>query len=158
MKAIFNRFYLSLFIFIIILDQATKYWALHYLGNKEYAIAPFMSCMLVFNRGFSWGIANSSDQIIFSSITILIIATYSILLYFIYRGIFVQNQYLGLVFILAGGFSNIIDRFMRSAVIDFICLSWQQFMWPAIFNIADVCIVVGAVMMVYELIWSKKIS
>jgi signal peptidase II len=45
----------------------------------------------------------------------------------------------GLVIALAGAAGNLIDRFVRGAVVDFIAIG----RWPA-FNVADVAIVGGA--------------
>lgn len=69
-----------------------------------------------------------------------------ILIYVIYK----MNEYreMGKIFIsgtlalvIAGGVSNIVDRFLYGGVHDYI----RIFMWP-IFNIADVMIVVGVIL------------
>jgi signal peptidase II len=54
---------------------------------------------------------------------------------------------LGLAISLAGAAGNLIDRVRRGAVIDFIAFPW----WPA-FNLADVAIVLGALLALGALI------
>ena len=49
--------------------------------------------------------------------------------------------------IIAGALGNVIDRLRFGYVVDFVQWYWKGFHWP-VFNLADSCIVVGAVMMV----------
>lgn len=68
--------------------------------------------------------------------------------------------YLPFVFILAGGFSNVFDRFFRGYVVDFVKLSSPEFFnawggWP-VFNVADVAISVGACWLIFYQIFPKK--
>lgn len=63
-----------------------------------------------------------------------------------------QNQsILAEVFILAGGLSNIIDRFVYSGVVDFIVLGYKDWFWP-VFNVADAFIVLGVTLMMVSCI------
>lgn len=58
---------------------------------------------------------------------------------------------LGLTFILSGGISNALDRFFHGCVIDFINLH----IWP-IFNLADIFITLGAIMIVLTVFRNKS--
>lgn len=49
--------------------------------------------------------------------------------------------------IVAGALGNVIDRLRFGYVVDFVQWYWKSFHWP-VFNVADSCIVVGAVLMV----------
>lgn len=48
--------------------------------------------------------------------------------------------------IIGGALGNAIDRMVRGHVVDFIQWYWRDWYWPA-FNLADVAIVVGAIVM-----------
>jgi signal peptidase II len=49
--------------------------------------------------------------------------------------------------IIAGAIGNVIDRLRIGYVVDFVQWYWKGFHWP-VFNVADSCIVLGAVLMV----------
>lgn len=60
-----------------------------------------------------------------------------------------KNKLVGLIAIIAGSLSNIVDRFIYGGVIDFIELSYNQWIWP-VFNVADVAIVCGIGLILYD--------
>jgi len=63
-----------------------------------------------------------------------------------------RNQYLfcaALMAILGGAIGNLIDRVQHGHVVDFLLFYWQQWHFPA-FNIADVSITVGAVLLILD--------
>ena len=65
----------------------------------------------------------------------------------------------GLVMILAGAIGNFLDRVQRGYVIDFIGVDWNFFGWYhrfAIFNVADVCINIGVILLLIELLVRRK--
>ena len=84
---------------------------------------------------------------------IIIILT---LIYFIRktRGI---EKYSFLI-ILGGALGNVFDRFLYSAVPDFIDIHYQNFHW-FIFNVADIFITTGVLLLIYiELVLKNKKS
>jgi signal peptidase II len=56
--------------------------------------------------------------------------------------------------IIAGALGNLVDRLRFGYVVDFVEWYLGSFYWP-VFNIADSCIVVGAVLMVWFSLWHK---
>jgi signal peptidase II len=57
--------------------------------------------------------------------------------------------------ILGGAVGNLWDRLARGRVIDFLLLYIKQYQWP-VFNLADSAIVVGASLLVFEILVARR--
>jgi signal peptidase II len=62
---------------------------------------------------------------------------------------------IALSLILGGAFGNLWDRVARGRVVDFLLFYVKEYQWP-VFNLADSAIVVGACLLVMEIIFSPK--
>ncbi len=62
---------------------------------------------------------------------------------------------IALSLILGGAFGNLWDRVARGRVVDFLLFYIKQYQWP-VFNLADSAIVVGACLLIMEIIFSPK--
>lgn len=126
--------------FVIFFDRLTKYWIMH--CTHDVVIAPFLSFSLVCNRGISWGYFDGAGNAVFwliVVITSLIVLMLAVTAFYRWRdGLSVFAE----TIIIAGALSNITDRIMYGAVIDFIAFHYQRWEF-AIFNIADFFIVLG---------------
>lgn len=126
--------YIFLFVLIVILDQVSKFVVLLYKNG---------AVNLVFNNGIAFGFGHGNPTLLMSS---LIISMYVSLVYYTYQ-CYQQNQnILGEICILAGGFSNILDRYQHGAVVDFINIFF------AVCNIADIFVVGGALFIIVKLL------
>lgn len=123
-------------ILIILSDQFTKYIALKNLlpGESFPLIKSIFHLTLVFNKGGAFGILVDATAF-FIFISILVIAA---ILIFIFRKKPEHTIRLAMVFIMAGAFSNLIDRLRFGWVVDFIDFR----VWP-VFNMADSAITIG---------------
>lgn len=136
---------ISLFSAVLVFDRITKYAALHV--TDEYRLSAFLSCHPVLNRGIVCGVFNSLQTTSFILTSLLVFFIYGLLAWYTFfqwkqnRSIFAE------ILILAGGLSNIIDRFVYKGVVDFIVLGYKDWFWP-VFNFADACIVCGVLLMV----------
>ena len=63
----------------------------------------------------------------------------------------------GLAMILGGALSNLVDRIRTGQVVDFVDVYFRSHHWPT-FNLADSAIVVGAVFLILQLIFSESDS
>ena len=143
-------YFLLLSIFIILIDQFTKY--LMFYNNKLFINKDFLLFKLDFvkNYGAAFNIFNGS-RIFLSLISIL----FSILLiYLIFRkntlNLFDLYSY---SFILGGTIGNGIDRIYKGFVVDFINLNIINF---PVFNIADISINIGFIILLYNIFKNNR--
>ena len=143
-------YFLSLSIFIILIDQFTKYLMIY--NYKKFINKDFLLFKLDFvkNYGAAFNIF-SGNRIFLSLISIL----FSILLiYLIFRkntlNIFDLYSY---SFILGGTIGNGIDRIYRGFVVDFINLNIINF---PVFNIADISINIGFIFLLYNIFKNNR--
>jgi signal peptidase II len=64
---------------------------------------------------------------------------------------------IALSLILGGAAGNLWDRILNGRVIDFLLLYFRHYQWP-VFNLADSSIVIGASLLVLEILFSKHQS
>ena len=121
---------------IVIVDQLTK---IIMIGKKLSVIPNFLELNHTQNTGMAFGLANNYLWII----TILNIIIIGVLIYVLIR----CKDYIKvpITLIIAGATSNLIDRISRGFVIDFIKV--KLFNFPT-FNIADILIVVGTILLI----------
>ena len=146
-----NRFYYILLSTIVILtDQLTKYVI---NGNyKEIINRDFIIFSLDYIKNYGAAFNLFSGNRIFLSILSIVISIF--LMYcIIYRKNISYTDLLGYSFILGGTIGNGYDRITKGYVIDFINLNFINF---AIFNIADISINVGFILIIYGLIKHKR--
>ena len=143
-------YFLSLSIFIILIDQYTKY--LMFYNYKIFINKDFLLFRLDFvkNYGAAFNIFNGS-RIFLSFISII----FSILLiYLILRKNPLKSIDLySYSFILGGTIGNGIDRIYKGFVVDFINLNIINF---PVFNIADISINIGFIFLLYSIFKSKR--
>src|SRR5690606_5981607 len=88
--------------------------------------------------------------------TIIAIAVAAVLVIWLRRNpATLWRQNLAFSLILAGAVGNVIDRLIFGYVIDFIDVYLNDWHWPA-FNIADMAITIGAVLMLIEAFFERE--
>jgi len=65
-----------------------------------------------------------------------------------------QRSRAGIALILGGAAGNLLDRLLDGGVVDFILIYFRGHEWPA-FNVADSAIVVGAALVLLELLFAR---
>lgn len=131
----------------IILDQITKIFASLYLDNIK-IINNFFSLTYVKNYGGAWGILNNN---LFLLITISIFALLTINKYISSDVNTTKLSIVSYGMLIGGIFGNLIDRIFRGYVVDFLNFNIFNYDFP-VFNIADMLIVVGIILMIIEVI------
>lgn len=144
--------YLIISVALIGIDQWVKYWTVANIALHESIdfIPSLLSLTYIQNRGAAWSILEGQIWFFFI-ITVIAVAVIG---YFLikHRG----DHWLfliGLSFVLAGALGNFIDRMRLGYVID---MFQTEFMNFPIFNVADVCLFVGVVLIfIYTLLEEK---
>ena len=141
---------------IFLLDRISKIYVIHLdeiFLNSEIISLKFINIQLIWNEGVAFGLFAFDDKSFYNMITGFIVIIILTLIYFIRktRGI---EKYSFLI-ILAGALGNVFDRFLYSAVPDFIDIHYQNFHW-FIFNVADIFITSGVILLIYVEIFLKN--
>ena len=132
----------------VVLDQFTKALVLAFLEPYQAVEwAPFLSCVLVFNTGISFGLFAGETALLRWVLIGLALAVSALLTSWLYKEKRPKvASALGLI--LGGAIGNVVDRIFRHAVVDFLDLHIGGWHWPA-FNLADSAITVGVVLYVF---------
>jgi len=143
------RFWLSLFT-VLIIDQLTKWWVMGHLilGQSKPLIEDLIWLTYVHNHGAAFGILVGKGW--FFSLAAVVVIAGMIIFHLIYKPSDRLQLYLGLV--AGGALGNLIDRIRFHHVIDFFDLRW----WP-VFNIADMAIVCGGILLVLYLLRNEEV-
>lgn len=128
---------------IVILDQLTKLWAIDQLQAKSgiKLIEGLLHFSYVENRGVAFGMLSTFTSLL-PYLSLLII----VLLIYYYHKEMPDSKILriGLAFLCGGAIGNLIDRFIRSYVVDFISIYIFGWSFP-VFNVADIFVCCGSI-------------
>lgn len=140
--------YLILSAVLIVADQLLKSWvAANIALNTSHTLIPgVLSLTNLRNDGAAWSLF-SGQQWFFYIVTIVAL----IVVAFLWRDSKNKPMYrLGLAFILAGAIGNFIDRLHQQYVVDMFQTDFINF---PIFNIADMCLTVGVILVAVYIIF-----
>ncbi len=144
-----NRKILTIASIVLAIDQITKVAASIFLNINQSVkiINNFFYFTLCHNEGAAWGLFSNTKIIIGIGTVIALITIY----HFIYC--FKQNKRNNIAFgLLLGGLSgNLIDRLLFGYVRDFFDFYIFGYDYP-VFNIADICIVIGVILLIIAVI------
>jgi len=156
-----RKYFLFIAIIVLLLDRLSK-WAVasNISLYQSVAIIPgFFSLRHVENTGAAFGLfAESSAQWkvgALVSFSILALIVVSALLW--KNGHSLTTTSIGLSLILGGAMGNLWDRMVSGHVVDFLDFYIGGYHWPA-FNVADSAIVIGAILLVSEIVFAKSPS
>ena len=143
---------------VVVLDRVAKWLVLKNIPlHESIAVIPgFFRLTHVQNRGAAFGLFAESP----SQWRIAMLIAFSMVALVIVLALLWKNSHamtstgVGLALILGGALGNLWDRLFRGHVTDFLLFYVGPYQWPA-FNVADSAIVMGAVLLVAEVLFSK---
>jgi len=135
---------------LLVLDQWLKFWitANLPLGESMPFIPGLVELLTVHNYGAAWSSFSGKQTLLQVVTAILMLA----IVYVLVRRVVRHPLGLGAAFlILSGGLGNFIDRVRLGYVVDMFHFEF----WPSypVFNVADICVVVGAIMGAVYYMW-----
>jgi signal peptidase II len=137
----------SIILIIIVIDFFSKQYAL--LFDQNYVLNSFITIYKMNNYGIAFSLFNNLENVGQLILNIIIFFILALITKELFTNLASSNLYLiGLSLILGGGSANFIDRYDNSAVTDFIILHYKDIYFPAVFNIADLSISIGAVLII----------
>jgi signal peptidase II len=142
-------------------DQASKLWLLRVydLATKgAVKVAPFVDFVLTWNTGISYGWFQQEGP--FGQWALLALKVIAVALLWIWLArAHSRPTALALGLIIGGAVGNAIDRLLYGAVADFVLLHLETASWRFnwyVFNLADVAIVAGVAVLLYESVRGER--
>lgn len=137
-------------IFMIFVDQGIKFLIVttFSVGDTTGLIPGIISLTRMQNTGVAFSIGEGINAWIFAGISIAVSVCLIVLI--ATRIIKQTGQRFALTFVIAGAVSNALDRIVSGYVVDMFKLEFINF---GIFNVADICIVIGII--VFAILWIK---
>ncbi|MBR2081555.1 MAG: signal peptidase II [Elusimicrobiaceae bacterium] len=129
---------------LLLVDRATKVWALTSLVDRPIVVGKYLWLNYVENTGMAFGLFQNGNAVL--EIVMLLVIGYII---YSWREIAQYGKWAqwGAVLILSGALGNLYDRITLGFVVDFIDFR----IWP-VFNAADSFITVGALLLAISLL------
>tara|TARA_Y100000389_G_scaffold203280_1_gene251224 strand:+ start:9248 stop:9730 length:483 start_codon:yes stop_codon:yes gene_type:complete len=145
LKSIFS---LVVVFIVILFDYYTKQYTLAI--DQNFVLNSFITIHKINNFGIAFGLFDDLNITGFLVLNILIIFILIFIAKELYYNLNMSLYYItGYSLILGGGISNLIDRFDNGSVTDFIILHYEDIYFPAVFNIADLSISLGAIYILF---------
>lgn len=153
-----RKYHFLIAFFVVLLDRVAKLTVEKNISlHESISIIPgFFRLTHVENRGAAFGLFADSP----SEWKIAVLVLFSLVALVIVSALLWKNSHsmtttgVGLALILGGALGNLWDRLVSGHVVDFLLFYIGQYQWPA-FNVADSAIVLGAGMLVFEILFAK---
>ena len=140
---------LAVSVLLVAADQVTKHLIISNLayGQSVEVLPGIVDFTYIHNTGAAFGMLQGKSWILLSVSALIILLCLALLLKKTFKS---KLLFWAVSLVMAGGIGNMIDRIFRGGnVVDFIELKFVNF---AVFNFADCCVTVGAVLIVIDFI------
>lgn len=144
-------------VIFIALDQWTKQLVFNAMPfGASQSLLPFFNLTHVHNYGAAFGMLSEAGGWQRWFLSAIAVVVTSVIIYFL-RQTPKQDKLLCFAYasVLSGAIGNVIDRLNYGFVIDFLDFYYQSWHFPA-FNVADICITLGAVALFVDALFFQK--
>ncbi|MGD9345624.1 MAG: signal peptidase II [Candidatus Aminicenantes bacterium] len=153
-----NSLYFMIILVLLFVDQLTKTivstsFALY---ESRVVIPGFFNLTYIKNRGAIFGFFSTNQSfLVYALLTMASLAALGLVVYYFYKTPSSERFLkISLSLIMAGALGNLTDRLARGSVVDFLDFYVKEWHWP-FFNVADSCITVGAILLLYTFFFKK---
>ena len=143
-----NFFYFCIIITIFLIDRISKLWMIslsNSVDTPKIELLPFINLHLIWNKGIAFGLFSFSEKSNYNLLTVLILIIIFVVFWMIIRTKGLEKY--GFLMVFGGSLGNVYDRLFYSSVPDFIDIYYKNFHW-FIFNVADIFITLGVIILV----------
>jgi signal peptidase II len=153
-----NSLYFMIILFLLFVDQLTKtiVSTSFDLFESKVVIPGFFNLTYIKNRGAIFGFFSTNQSFwVYALLTMASLAALGLVVYYFYKTPSSERFLkISLSLIMAGALGNLTDRLLRGSVVDFLDFYVKRWHWP-FFNVADSCITVGAILLLYIFFFKK---
>jgi signal peptidase II len=140
--------------FVIVMDQATKYWAVKTMMGQspKYYLGEIFQFVYAENPGAFLGLGGGlSHELRFLIFAVLVVLGLGGMLWYLLKRESSRVNLIAYSFILAGGFGNLWDRVVHENghVVDFMLIDVFGPIRTGVFNVADMAIVAGVLLALF---------
>ena len=156
----FNRRFLINLITVLIIFSLDRISKLYVIFQNEKNLSSnlftskFLNINLIWNDGIAFGLFSFDEKMYYNILTVLILIITLVILWMITKTKGLEK--FAFLMIFGGSLGNVFDRIFYSSVPDFIDFHINNFHW-FIFNVADIFITVGVIMLIMLEIFKKKV-
>jgi signal peptidase II len=150
--------YLAITVGVFMIDQTTKAWAVSRLrfGGDISVIDGFLNFAYATNTGVAFSMLDDYGDPGRWGLSAVALLAGVLVLFFFWRTPRSDDRVLGaLALLMAGIAGNVTDRIRLGFVVDFIDVQFGSWHYPT-FNVADMAIVMGAGLLIIDMLITKK--
>jgi signal peptidase II len=145
---------------VIVLDRVTKLWIVGHIktGRSIVLIPNVFRLSHVLNTGAAWSLfeGSKSPELVRNLLVGFSVVAVLVVLVLLWRmGRAVSATSVALALILGGAVGNLYDRIHLHYVVDFLAVRIVHYDWPD-FNVADSAIVIGACLLLFEMLKPQR--
>ena len=159
MSNFLNKNFVINFLIILSIFALDRFSKIYVIFQNEKSLSTelfeskFLNINLIWNEGIAFGLLSFDQKLYYNLLTGLICLITLIILWMIIKTKGLEK--LAFMIVFGGSLGNIFDRLYYSSVPDFIDIHIGNFHW-FIFNVADIFITLGVILLITLEIFSKK--
>ena len=141
---------LTFIIFLVFTDYLSKTLIKNNFDQNFYLVNEYISIQIFYNKGVAFSLFHSPSILVNIILTLIISIIILFLLYIFLKDFsrLSRTELFGYIFLISGATANLLDRLLNGSVLDFLIINYNQIYFPAVFNVADIFISFGALLII----------